>query len=166
VKFREGYGTIQTAKVPGTAARAKIEGVVLAGKTGTAQAPPRDDHSWYASWAPYDHPKLVVVGVEQHRTRLKGPHDIGDQPSRRHHHAVNRARDADLGLNCQVQVASGQQQPAPRGLESHSRQNGQSDTSRRNSPARSRKGINQNITLASKLHTSAFPKAFKEELRQ
>jgi penicillin-binding protein 2 len=38
----------------------------VAGKTGTAQAPPRDDHSWYASWAPYDHPQLVVVVMIEH----------------------------------------------------------------------------------------------------
>ena len=38
----------------------------VAGKTGTAQAPPLDDHSWYASWAPYDHPKLVVVVMIEH----------------------------------------------------------------------------------------------------
>ena len=38
----------------------------VAGKTGTAQAPPYDDHSWYASWAPYDHPKLVVVVMIEH----------------------------------------------------------------------------------------------------
>ena len=38
----------------------------VAGKTGTAEAPPRDDHSWYASWAPYDHPKLVVVAMIEH----------------------------------------------------------------------------------------------------
>jgi penicillin-binding protein 2 len=38
----------------------------VAGKTGTAQAPPHDDHSWYASWAPYDHPKLVVVVMIEH----------------------------------------------------------------------------------------------------
>jgi penicillin-binding protein 2 len=38
----------------------------IAGKTGTAEAPPRDDHSWYASWAPYDHPQLVVVVLIEH----------------------------------------------------------------------------------------------------
>ena len=38
----------------------------VAGKTGTAQAPPHDDHSWYASWAPSDHPKLVVVVMIEH----------------------------------------------------------------------------------------------------
>jgi penicillin-binding protein 2 len=38
----------------------------VAGKTGTAEAPPRDDHSWYASWAPYNKPKLVVVAMIEH----------------------------------------------------------------------------------------------------
>jgi penicillin-binding protein 2 len=35
----------------------------IAGKTGTAETcgPSCPDHSWYASWAPADHPKLVVV---------------------------------------------------------------------------------------------------------
>jgi penicillin-binding protein 2 len=38
----------------------------VAGKTGTAEAPPLRVHSWYASWAPYDHPKLVVVAMIEH----------------------------------------------------------------------------------------------------
>jgi len=38
----------------------------VAGKTGTAEAPPRDPHSWYASWAPADHPQLVVVVMIEH----------------------------------------------------------------------------------------------------
>jgi penicillin-binding protein 2 len=43
--------------------------IKVAGKTGTAEAPTRtnsDDHSWYASWAPYDHPRLVVVAMIEH----------------------------------------------------------------------------------------------------
>ena len=40
--------------------------VPVAGKTGTAQAPPGSDHSWYASWAPAYNPKLVVVVVIEH----------------------------------------------------------------------------------------------------
>jgi penicillin-binding protein 2 len=37
--------------------------VKVAGKTGTAETCGAScpDHSWYASWAPYNHPKLVVV---------------------------------------------------------------------------------------------------------
>jgi penicillin-binding protein 2 len=40
--------------------------VPVAGKTGTAEAPPFDDHSWYASYAPYSHPRLVVVVMIEH----------------------------------------------------------------------------------------------------
>ena len=43
--------------------------IKIAGKTGTAEAPTptnSNDHSWYASWAPYDHPKLVVVAMIEH----------------------------------------------------------------------------------------------------
>ncbi len=38
----------------------------VAGKTGTAQAPPLQDHSWYASWAPSGAPKLLVVVQIEH----------------------------------------------------------------------------------------------------
>ncbi len=38
----------------------------IAGKTGTAEAPPGSDHSWYASWAPAAHPKYVVVVLVEH----------------------------------------------------------------------------------------------------
>ena len=40
--------------------------VPVAGKTGTAEAPPGSDHSWYASWAPAYNPKLVVVVMIEH----------------------------------------------------------------------------------------------------
>jgi penicillin-binding protein 2 len=40
--------------------------IPVAGKTGTAEAPPGDDHSWYASWAPATHPKIVVVAMIEH----------------------------------------------------------------------------------------------------
>jgi penicillin-binding protein 2 len=40
--------------------------VPVAGKTGTAQAPFGSDHSWYASWAPADHPEVVVVVLIEH----------------------------------------------------------------------------------------------------
>ncbi|MGQ9836618.1 MAG: penicillin-binding protein 2 [Cyanobacteriota bacterium] len=32
-----------------------------AGKTGTAEDPPRRSHAWYVGYAPYDQPELVVV---------------------------------------------------------------------------------------------------------
>lgn len=40
--------------------------IPVAGKTGTAEAPPLGDHSWYASFAPYNHPKIVVVTMIEH----------------------------------------------------------------------------------------------------
>jgi penicillin-binding protein 2 len=40
--------------------------IPVAGKTGTAEAPPGSDHSWYASWAPAYNPKLVVVVMIEH----------------------------------------------------------------------------------------------------
>jgi penicillin-binding protein 2 len=41
--------------------------IPVAGKTGTAESGPgRDDHSWYASWAPAGHPKVVVVCMIEH----------------------------------------------------------------------------------------------------
>ena len=41
--------------------------VPVAGKTGTARAGRRpSDHSWYASWAPANDPKIVVVVLIAH----------------------------------------------------------------------------------------------------
>ena len=41
--------------------------IPVAGKTGTAETCHGcDDHSWYASWAPYTHPKIVVVAMIEH----------------------------------------------------------------------------------------------------
>jgi penicillin-binding protein 2 len=50
----------------GTAASARIEGVQLAGKTGTAQTGVRRrgvelNHAWFAGFAPADDPKILVV---------------------------------------------------------------------------------------------------------
>jgi penicillin-binding protein 2 len=40
--------------------------VQVSGKTGTAEAPPGSDHSWYASWAPSANPRYVVVVLIEH----------------------------------------------------------------------------------------------------
>ena len=40
--------------------------VPVAGKTGTAQTPTGSDHSWYASWAPANAPRVVVVVLIEH----------------------------------------------------------------------------------------------------
>jgi cell division protein FtsI/penicillin-binding protein 2 len=47
----------------GTAASAAIQGVVLAGKTGSAQnaQDPNHDHAWFVGFAPANDPKIVVA---------------------------------------------------------------------------------------------------------
>ena len=52
----------------GTGGRAKVPGVVVAGKTGTAQAwtdGEKDDNAWFIAFAPYDHPKLALAVIVQ-----------------------------------------------------------------------------------------------------
>jgi penicillin-binding protein 2 len=52
----------------GTAAASAMKGVATAGKTGTAQSHVfingiRQDHAWFAGFAPADNPKIVVVAM-------------------------------------------------------------------------------------------------------
>jgi penicillin-binding protein 2 len=58
-------GLFEAANASGGTSASVFSGFhpTVAGKTGTAETcgPSCPDHSWYASWAPYDHPKLVVV---------------------------------------------------------------------------------------------------------
>src|SRR5213595_3364597 len=52
----------------GTGGRARLKGVVVAGKTGTAQASTngkKDTIAWFCCFAPFDHPKYVVVAMVQ-----------------------------------------------------------------------------------------------------
>ncbi|MFH1701647.1 MAG: penicillin-binding protein 2 [Candidatus Zixiibacteriota bacterium] len=44
----------------GTARGSKIDGVTMAGKTGTAQNPHGENHSWFAGFAPAEDPAIVV----------------------------------------------------------------------------------------------------------
>jgi penicillin-binding protein 2 len=44
----------------GTGSGARIEGIDVAGKTGTAQNPHGDDHAWFVCFAPYDDPEIAV----------------------------------------------------------------------------------------------------------
>jgi penicillin-binding protein 2 len=45
----------------GTAGASAIQGLTLAGKTGTAQNPGGNDHGWFVGFAPADKPKIVVA---------------------------------------------------------------------------------------------------------
>jgi penicillin-binding protein 2 len=52
----------------GTAGKARIKGVEVAGKTGTAQfwrSGVKDNHTWFVSFAPYKDPRYVVVTFVQ-----------------------------------------------------------------------------------------------------
>jgi len=63
----------------GTGAKGKIPGTVVAGKTGTAQSHEhgKDENiAWFACFAPFDHPKYVVVAMVQggkHGGSVAGP---------------------------------------------------------------------------------------------
>lgn len=50
----------------GTGKRARVEGLAVAGKTGTAQNPQGKTHAWFTGFAPYDHPKLCLVVFLEH----------------------------------------------------------------------------------------------------
>ena len=47
----------------GTGKRARVEGVRVAGKTGTAQNPHGEDHAWFTAFAPAYYPEIVVAVV-------------------------------------------------------------------------------------------------------
>lgn len=47
----------------GTARSARVEGITMCGKTGTAQNPHGDNHSMFAGFAPRDNPKIAIAVV-------------------------------------------------------------------------------------------------------
>jgi penicillin-binding protein 2 len=52
----------------GTGSRAKVAGIVVAGKTGTAQFwrdGKKDNHTWFIAFAPYDNPKIALAILVQ-----------------------------------------------------------------------------------------------------
>ncbi len=51
---------MEQVMVAGTARRSKIEGIPMAGKTGTAQNPHGMDHAVFAGFAPLDEPKIAI----------------------------------------------------------------------------------------------------------
>src|SRR5881296_1343230 len=64
----------------GTGGRARLKDVVVAGKTGTAQATDRgheENVAWFACFAPFEHPKYVVAvmvqGASGHGGEVAGP---------------------------------------------------------------------------------------------
>ena len=47
--------------IKGTGRQAAIEGVAVAGKTGTAQNPHGEDHAWFIGFAPLDDPRIAIA---------------------------------------------------------------------------------------------------------
>jgi len=45
----------------GTGKSARVEGVNVAGKTGTAQNPHGNDHAWFIGFAPYENPEIAFA---------------------------------------------------------------------------------------------------------
>jgi penicillin-binding protein 2 len=45
----------------GTGSMARVKGMEVAGKTGTAQNPHGPDHAWFIGFAPYDHPRIAIA---------------------------------------------------------------------------------------------------------
>ena len=52
---------MQGVVVDGELVAAQIEGTAVAGKTGTAEAPPGEPHSWFISFAPADDPEIALA---------------------------------------------------------------------------------------------------------
>ncbi len=50
----------------GTGRPGRVEGLEIAGKTGTAQAPGGDDHSWFVCFAPAAEPRLALAVLVEH----------------------------------------------------------------------------------------------------
>ncbi|MBD2393438.1 penicillin-binding protein 2 [Cyanobacterium aponinum FACHB-4101] len=61
--LREGLRAVVTN---GTGGKAAVDGVVVAGKSGTAEAPPGKSHAWFGAFAPYENPEIVVVAFVEH----------------------------------------------------------------------------------------------------
>jgi penicillin-binding protein 2 len=76
----------------GTGKLARIEGMEVGGKTGTAQNPHGEDHSWFIAFAPADEPKIAVAVLVENgggggavaapiaRRVMKAYFGIGDDP--------------------------------------------------------------------------------------
>ncbi len=47
----------------GTGTSARVSGVAVAGKTGTAQNPHGQDHAWFIGFAPVDHPRIAICAL-------------------------------------------------------------------------------------------------------
>lgn len=74
INLQLAKGTLQTVQQglravvsAGTGQGLNIPGIPsAAGKSGTAEAPPNENHAWFGAYAPYDNPEIVVVAFAEH----------------------------------------------------------------------------------------------------
>ncbi|MFH1856894.1 MAG: penicillin-binding protein 2 [Candidatus Omnitrophota bacterium] len=59
-------GMAKVANTGGTGYRVMVDGLQIAGKTGTAQTSQGKTHAWFAGFTPVDKPKIAVVVVLEH----------------------------------------------------------------------------------------------------
>jgi penicillin-binding protein 2 len=58
--FRIAVDAMQQVVEAGTGARAKLQDIIICGKTGTVQNDPMPSHSVFIAFAPRDHPKIAI----------------------------------------------------------------------------------------------------------
>ncbi|WP_024545280.1 penicillin-binding protein 2 [Picosynechococcus sp. NKBG15041c] len=62
--IRAGLRAVVTS---GTGTVLNVPGIpTAAGKSGTAEAPPRENHAWFGAFAPYENAEIVVVAFAEH----------------------------------------------------------------------------------------------------
>lgn len=49
----------------GTASSLSVADIAMAGKSGTAEDPPRPNHAWFTLYAPYENPEIVVTAFAE-----------------------------------------------------------------------------------------------------
>jgi cell division protein FtsI/penicillin-binding protein 2 len=64
--MREGLRMVVAG---GTGRAAAVEGLNLAGKTGSSENPRGLPHAWFAGYGPVENPQLVVVAFVEHGRR-------------------------------------------------------------------------------------------------
>ena len=86
----------------GTGAKARLKGVIVAGKTGSAQATDRgkkDTIAWFCCFAPFEHPRYAICAMVQ------GGHHGGSVAAPIAAHILEQALALDQG-NYKVEVAA------------------------------------------------------------
>ncbi|AFZ47557.1 peptidoglycan glycosyltransferase [Cyanobacterium stanieri PCC 7202] len=58
--------SLRAVVTSGTGGGSAVPNIAVAGKSGTAEAPPGKSHAWFGAYAPYDDPSIVVVAFVEH----------------------------------------------------------------------------------------------------